>query len=93
MAASQRLAEETGLSVIAAGGVASLADVQRVREYWGARRENRTAGVVPPVQLFRMVIAMAAECTGFDLGLCALRVSGEVRLAPPGIASAPGAQA
>ncbi len=32
VAASQRLAEETGLSVIAAGGVASLADVQRVRE-------------------------------------------------------------
>jgi phosphoribosylformimino-5-aminoimidazole carboxamide ribotide isomerase len=32
VAASQRLAEETGLSVIAAGGVASPADVQRVRE-------------------------------------------------------------
>jgi phosphoribosylformimino-5-aminoimidazole carboxamide ribotide isomerase len=31
VAASQRLAQATGLRVIASGGVASLADVQRVR--------------------------------------------------------------
>ncbi len=75
-----------------AAGTLSV-DVQRPREYWDARKENGTTGVVPPVQLFRLVIAMAAKCTGFDLALCALRASGEVRLAPSGIASAPGPRA
>ena len=70
-----------------AAGTLSV-DVQRPAEYWGARQENGTAGVVPPIQLFRLVIATAASRAGFDLALGALRASGDVRLAPPGIATA-----
>ena len=63
-------------------------DAQRPGEYWGARKEEGTPGIVPPVQPYRLTIVMDAACGGFDLALRALRVTGQVRLAPPGIASA-----
>lgn len=69
------------------------AEVHRPWKYWGARKKDGTAGVVPPVQPFRLAIAMSAACDGFDLCVRALHVTGQVRLTPPGFASAPDADA
>ena len=69
------------------------AEVQRPWKYWGARKKDDTGGVVPPVQPYRLGITMGALCDGFDLCLRALHVTGQVRLAPTGLASAPDPQA
>lgn len=62
-------------------------DVQEPGEYWGERREDATPGIIPPLQLYRLGLTMSERCRAVDVGLGALNVTGDVRLAPPGIAS------
>lgn len=63
------------------------ADARHPAEYWGGRNENDTPEVVPPLRFFRLSIVLSAQCHGVDVGLHALRVTGDVRLGPPGIAT------
>jgi hypothetical protein len=62
------------------------ADVQRAVEVRYGRHEGGTAKITPPIQLFRLVIRVSTSCQRVALGLVALAVTGEVRLAPAGIA-------
>ena len=63
------------------------AQVQQPIEYWGARKEDGTSGVVPPVQPFRLAIVLERRCHRVDINLFALHVTGEARLLRPGIAA------
>ncbi len=63
-------------------------DVQRPSETWGQCKEEGACRVVPPVQPFHLGIGLGKRCAAIDIGLRALRVVGDARLAPPGIASA-----
>ena len=47
-------------SIDFAGRRTCAAQVQKPIEYWGARKEDGTLGVVPPVQPFRLVIMLEA---------------------------------
>ena len=64
------------------------ADVQRPSECWGQCEEEGACRVVPPVQPFHLGIGIGKRCDAVGIGVRALRVVGEVRLTPPGIASA-----
>lgn len=70
-----------------AGWRTCSADAQQPDEFWGPREKTDRSAVIPPVQLYRLGIAMNERCQGFDIGVKALSVTGHVRLAPPGIAS------
>lgn len=61
-------------------------NAQNPSEYWGEREKDGTPGVVPPVQLFKLGLLMSESCRAIDIGLGKLSVTGDVRLAPPGIA-------
>ncbi|MGB2984848.1 MAG: hypothetical protein WBE26_03115 [Phycisphaerae bacterium] len=74
-------------SVNVSGWHTCSANVQKPSEFWGARQQGDVSGVVPPVQLFRLRLSMSESCEGVDIGFGALSVTGDVRLAPPGIAS------
>lgn len=63
------------------------AQVQRPSECWGQCQEEGTCRVVPPVQPVRLGIGLSKLCDAIDIGVRALRVVGDARLAPPGIAS------
>ncbi len=62
-------------------------DVQEPCEYWGTCKAEGTHGVVPPLQPYRLRLTMSEKCRTIDVGLGALSVTGDVRLAPPGIAA------
>lgn len=67
-------------------------DVDKPTESWGdgestAERLGRHPPTVePPLQLYRLGVALPKSCHHVDIGLGALFVEGEVRLASPGIA-------
>ncbi len=62
------------------------AEVQRPTKYWGQCKEEGRGGVVMPLQPFRVGIRLSERCRKIDVGLGALRVTGDVRLVAPGIA-------
>ena len=62
-------------------------DAQHPVEYWGGRKQDGTPGVVPPVQPFRLGVVLGKSCYDVDLGFRTLSVTGDARVAPPGIAS------
>lgn len=62
------------------------ADARSPSEYWGEREKSGTPGIVPPVQLFKLGLLMSETCRTIDIGLGKLSVTGDVRIAPPGIA-------
>lgn len=67
-------------------------DVNKPAESWGdgestAEQPGRHPPTVePPLQLYRLGVALPESCHHVDIGLGALFVEGEVRLASPGIA-------
>ncbi len=62
-------------------------DVQSPSELWGEHEGNGTRRIVPPVQLYRLRVEVGRSSEAVDVGLGALRITGNVRLAPPGIAT------
>ncbi len=62
------------------------ADVQEPCEYWGTCKAEGTRGAVPPLQPYRLRLTMNETCRAVDIGLGPLSVTGDVRLAPSGIA-------
>ena len=60
-------------------------DVQSPSELWGEHERNGTHRIVPPVQLYRLRIEADQSCDSANLGFRALYVTGDARLAPPGI--------
>ena len=63
------------------------AKVATPSEYWGTRKTVDIPGIVPPLQLFRLLITTEQQCQAVDIGLAALSVTGDVRVASPGIAT------
>ena len=62
------------------------ASVQEPAERWGAHAGMNAQRITPPLQLFRLGLNFGQRCGAAAIGLRALCVTGEVRLAPPGIA-------
>lgn len=69
------------------GRRACAVDVREPCEYWGGPEANAAPRVVAPLQLHRLGLAMPESCRGVYIGLGALKVTGNVRLAPSGIAA------
>ena len=61
-------------------------DVQRPVEVWGGQYERNPAKTTPPIHLLRLTIRVDTSRERVDVGLVTLAVTGEVWLAPPGIA-------
>ena len=61
-------------------------DMRQPSEWWKRPRNDDTQIVSPPVQLHRLGIAVGAGDVDIGFGLVALSVTGDVHLAPPGIA-------
>lgn len=87
-------ADARGLGLAYSFGIADFSgwhtfsvNVHEPYEYWGACKAEGTHGVVPPLQPYRLRLTMSQACRCIDVGLGALTVTGDVRLAPPGITS------
>jgi hypothetical protein len=62
------------------------AEVARPAECWAAPGGGAPSVFTPPLQPYRLGLTAGASCSRVDLGLAELRVSGEVRIALPGVA-------
>jgi hypothetical protein len=61
-------------------------DMRQPSEWWKRPRNHDTQIVSPPVQLHHLGIAVGGGPTDIGIALVALSVTGDVHLAPPGIA-------
>ena len=63
-----------------------VAGIQHPSEYRGALPEMESPPVLVPLQFHRLSVTVGPKARGLDLRLLRLRVTGDIRLCPPGIA-------
>ena len=63
------------------------AKVKEPGESWGPQHPDVTTTVVPPLRPYELWLTMSESYQAMDIVLWTLSVTGDVRLAPPGIAT------